>query len=104
MLFNGANVPLTNVLSLLSYNDNKLNFASPRNVSGRIQTILFAFSNLYIKKKIKREYQQIMNVYILKMFNINITMKQENKSKTIKSPLSHNKQFKLSLLTRVVDA
>ncbi len=50
ILFNGVNVSLANVLSWLSYNDNKLNFSNPWNVSPRTHTILFALSNLCIKK------------------------------------------------------
>jgi len=50
ILFNGLNVSLANVLSWLSYNDNKLNFSNPWNVSPRTHTILFALSNLCIKK------------------------------------------------------
>jgi hypothetical protein len=51
ILFNGENVSLANVLSWLSYNDNKLNFSNPRNVSPRTHTILFALSNLYVEKQ-----------------------------------------------------
>jgi len=51
ILFNGVNVLLANVLSWLSYNDNKLNFSNPWNVSPRTHTILFALSNLCIKMK-----------------------------------------------------
>ncbi len=51
ILFNGLNVSFANVLSWLSYNDNKLNFSNPRNVSPRTHTILFALSNLCIKMR-----------------------------------------------------
>ena len=51
ILFNGVNVSLANVFNWLSYNDNKLNFSNPRNVSPRTHTILFALSNLYVREK-----------------------------------------------------
>lgn len=88
ILFNGENVLLTKVLSLLSYNDNKLNFSKPRNVSPRTHTNLFAFSNLCVKKSKKNNND----------FDF-LRKCVHNKSMQV-----YNKQLNLSLLTRVADA